>query len=77
MRLCLYLREVCVVRQSVKFIILTVILVMMILLAVFGYHYLTERYDIPNPTDIGSANARSGSGGFYRYRQRGQHRKAV
>lgn len=43
-------------RQSVKLIILTVILVMMILLAVFGYHYLTERYDIPNPTDIGSAS---------------------
>ncbi len=38
-------------KQSVKFIILAVILVAMILLAVLGYNYLTDRYDAPKPTD--------------------------
>ena len=44
-------------KQSVKFVILAVILVVMILLAVFGYHYLTDKYDVPKPTDKGSISS--------------------
>lgn len=37
-------------KKSVKFILLAVALVVLILLAVFGYKYLTDRYDAPDQT---------------------------
>lgn len=37
-------------KKSVKFILLAVVLVVLILLAVFGYKYLTDRYEAPDQT---------------------------
>lgn len=36
-------------KQRIKFVILAIILVVMILLALFGYDYLTDKYHAPKP----------------------------
>lgn len=44
-------------KQSVKFIILAAALVVLIFISVFGYNYLTDRYDAPEQNDSDNKSA--------------------